>query len=182
MPLTWSNGYGQAETYAVQTRLICIDCPLLQRAHGHNGGLQKFQRPEPYGETFHGRVKLASAGSRDPATCLSGLPLAKYEVAVVRTHPTGLLAGSQRCGQGRAFMDLSKWNEYTEGERRGFTLAIGAAIQNNLMPPPKYVWMHPAARLSSDELSSIKEWAITRRKPSSSTVGSRMSVRIRPQP
>jgi hypothetical protein len=84
--------------------------------------------------------------------------------------------------RGRAFMDLSKWNEYTEGERRGFTLAIGAAIQNHLMPPPKYVWMHPAARLSSDELSSIKEWAITRRKPSSSTVGSRMSVRIRPQP
>lgn len=27
----------------------------------------------------------------------------------------------------RAFMDLSKWNDYTEGERRGFTAAIGAA-------------------------------------------------------
>src|SRR5215472_18503039 len=44
--------------------------------------------------------------------------------------------------RGRAFMDLSKWNDYTEIERRGFTAAIGAAIQNHLMPPPKYVLMH----------------------------------------
>src|SRR5579863_6211270 len=43
--------------------------------------------------------------------------------------------------KGRAFMDLTKWNDYTESERRGFTAAIGAAIQNHLMPPPKYVWM-----------------------------------------
>jgi Haem-binding domain len=84
--------------------------------------------------------------------------------------------------KGRAFMDLSRWNEYTEGERRGFTLAIAAAIQNHLMPPPKYVWMHPAAQLSSDELSSIEEWVITRSKASSNRGGSRMSVRIRPQP
>src|SRR5262245_12489017 len=35
---------------------------------------------------------------------------------------------------GRAFMDLSKWEDYTEGERRGFRLAIGAAIENHMMP------------------------------------------------
>ena len=63
---------------------------------------------------------------------------------------------------GRAFMDLSKWNDYTEGQRRGFRVAIGAAVQNRLMPPPKYVWMHRGARLSGDELELVKAWALAR--------------------
>ena len=66
--------------------------------------------------------------------------------------------------RGRAFMDLSKWNDYTESERRGFTAAIGAAIQNHLMPPPKYVWMHREARLSNDELEVVRAWALGRYK------------------
>jgi hypothetical protein len=37
--------------------------------------------------------------------------------------------------KGRAFMDLSKWNDYTEGERRGFKVAIGAATQVILCHP-----------------------------------------------
>jgi hypothetical protein len=61
--------------------------------------------------------------------------------------------------RGRAFMDLSKWNDFTESERRGFTGAINAAVQNHLMPPPKYVWMHPEAQLSSDELELVRAWA-----------------------
>ena len=61
--------------------------------------------------------------------------------------------------KGRAFMDLSKWNSYTEGQRRGFRVAIGAAIEGQLMPPAKYVWMHRKARLSNDELSVVKAWA-----------------------
>src|SRR5258707_14017573 len=34
--------------------------------------------------------------------------------------------------KGRAFMDLSKWSDYTETQRRGYTSAIGAATQNHL--------------------------------------------------
>lgn len=71
--------------------------------------------------------------------------------------------------RGRAFMDLSKWNDFTESERRGFTAAIGAAVQNHLMPPRTYVWLHPEARLSSDELELVRAWALagdkTARKP-----------------
>jgi hypothetical protein len=59
----------------------------------------------------------------------------------------------------RAFMDLSRWNEYTDGQRRGFMVAIGASIQSHRMPPAQYVWMHPGARLSSNELELIKSWA-----------------------
>ena len=61
----------------------------------------------------------------------------------------------------RAFLDMSKWNDYTEGERRGFALAIAAATQSRLMPPQRYIWMHDEARLSSDDLESIKAWALT---------------------
>jgi hypothetical protein len=61
-------------------------------------------------------------------------------------------------------MDLSKWNDYTETQRRGYTSAIGAATQNHLMPPPMYVWMHPEARLSSDDLELLKTWIIAERK------------------
>jgi hypothetical protein len=66
--------------------------------------------------------------------------------------------------RGRAFMDLSKWNDFTESERRGFTAVIGAAVQNNLMPPRKYVWLHPVARLSSDELELVRAWALAENK------------------
>jgi len=68
--------------------------------------------------------------------------------------------------RGRAFMDLSKWNAYTEGQRRGFMAAIVTSLQDHVMPPPKYVWLHPEARLSGAELNLVKAWALaTSSKP-----------------
>jgi len=61
--------------------------------------------------------------------------------------------------RGRAFMNLSKWNEYTEAEQRGFILAISSATGSHIMPPPRYAWMHSSARLSDAELDLLKEWA-----------------------
>ena len=66
--------------------------------------------------------------------------------------------------RGRTFMDLSKWSDYTETRRLGYTSAIGAATQNHLMPPPTYVRMHPEARLSSDELELVRTWVLTEHK------------------
>src|SRR5216683_1823880 len=65
--------------------------------------------------------------------------------------------------QGRKFMDLSKWDTYTSAERSGFLMAMIAATQSHIMPPPKYVWMHPRAKLSEAELRSIKSWALAER-------------------
>jgi uncharacterized membrane protein len=65
---------------------------------------------------------------------------------------------------GRAFMDLSKWNNFTESQRRGFTAAIEAAVQDHVMPPPKYVWVHREARLSSDDLELVRAWAFAEHK------------------
>src|SRR5262245_54899049 len=49
--------------------------------------------------------------------------------------------------RGREFMNFSKWSEYSEGQRRGYTMAILAATKARLMPPRKYVWMHGNAKL-----------------------------------
>jgi hypothetical protein len=56
---------------------------------------------------------------------------------------------------------------------------IGAAIQNHLMPPPKYVWMHRDARLSSDEIELVKAWALAKRKTSPDKVESQAPAQVR---
>ena len=61
-------------------------------------------------------------------------------------------------------MDLSKWSDYSETQRRGYTSAIGAATKNHLMPPPMYVRMHREARLSSDELELVRTWVLAEQK------------------
>ena len=62
----------------------------------------------------------------------------------------------------RAFMNFSKWRDYSDGERRGLRTAIGAAIESRHMPPPRYLWMHREARLSKEELALVKAWAFTK--------------------
>ena len=73
--------------------------------------------------------------------------------------------------KGRAFMDLSKWNDYSDAERQAFLVSIGAAVQSHLMPPSKYLWLHREARLSPSDLESIKAWALARVKPDAASVG-----------
>jgi hypothetical protein len=73
--------------------------------------------------------------------------------------------------RGRAFMNLSKWSEYSDDQRRGFMLAIQAATQARIMPPPKYVWMHGNTKLSDGELKVLQEWALAKIKMSSQNPG-----------
>lgn len=58
-------------------------------------------------------------------------------------------------------MNLSKWSGYTETERRGFMVVIKSATQSHVMPPSRYLWMHPEARLSAEELDCIRNWTLT---------------------
>ena len=60
--------------------------------------------------------------------------------------------------RGRAFMDFSRWDQYTAGQRRGYLTAILAATENHMMPPAKYVWVHREAKLSGQDLDVLKEW------------------------
>jgi len=62
--------------------------------------------------------------------------------------------------RGRAVMNLSKWSEYSDGQRRGFMMAILAATKARDMPPSQYVWMHGKAKLSDADLKELEKWAI----------------------
>lgn len=65
---------------------------------------------------------------------------------------------------GREMMDLSHWSEYTDEERANYASLIAGATSSRVMPPPKYLWMHRDARLSSADLEVLKEWARSRPK------------------
>jgi hypothetical protein len=62
--------------------------------------------------------------------------------------------------RGRALMNLSKWSDYSDSERRGFALAILTATTARIMPPTMFVWMHRDARLSDADLREIQKWAL----------------------
>ena len=59
----------------------------------------------------------------------------------------------------REIMDFSKWDEYSDQQKRGFLAAIATAAQSHQMPPRGYRMMHPEARLSNAEFSAIRSWA-----------------------
>jgi len=59
----------------------------------------------------------------------------------------------------REFMNLSKWDEYSDQHKRGLLSAIAYAAQKHEMPPRGYRMMHPEARLSDAEFHAIESWA-----------------------
>lgn len=59
----------------------------------------------------------------------------------------------------REFMDFSKWDEYSDQQKRGLLAAIGYAAQKHEMPPRGYRFMHPEARLSDADFKAIQSWA-----------------------
>jgi cytochrome c len=115
------------------------------------------------------------AGSRIPPTVLSIVERACQDCHSANTHwpwysklPPLSWKIHKDVAQARAFMDLSKWNEYTDSERKGYLAAIVASAQARLMPPANYVWLHREARLSDSELRSLKAWAMAERRAMSS--------------
>lgn len=66
--------------------------------------------------------------------------------------------------QARQFMDLSKWHDYTEREKRGLLVSMAIALKTHAMPPARYVWMHRESRLSDAELVALENWALAERQ------------------
>jgi hypothetical protein len=79
--------------------------------------------------------------------------------------------------RGRAFMNLSRWSAYSDGERRGLILAILTDTKRRVMPPPEFVLMHGNAKLSDTDLKELEGWAVaaTRVRPENGKGSSRQS-------
>ena len=58
----------------------------------------------------------------------------------------------------RRFLDLGNWDDYSHAEKAGFLASIDAAVTAHLMPPNRYLLMHPQARLSSMDLRALSDW------------------------
>jgi hypothetical protein len=65
---------------------------------------------------------------------------------------------------GRGHMNLSRWNEYSAEEKRGILSAMGAAVKNGVMPLPRYLHLHPEAKLSEAEIERIYQWTKSERR------------------
>jgi hypothetical protein len=59
----------------------------------------------------------------------------------------------------RRSMDFSKWDEYSDQQKRGFLAALVESARRREMPPRGYRLMHPEARLSEADLKAIQDWA-----------------------
>jgi Haem-binding domain len=70
----------------------------------------------------------------------------------------------------RSHMNLSRWQEYSDADRSRLLSEIGSAVRNRKMPLPRYLLLHPEARLSQREREQIYQWTRAERS------------RLRPQP
>lgn len=59
---------------------------------------------------------------------------------------------------GRNHMNLSHWDAYTEDRRVELLTKIGVELRNHRMPLPKYLKLHPQARLSNDDMEQLHTW------------------------
>ena len=66
--------------------------------------------------------------------------------------------------QGRSHMNLSQWETYSIEQRRDILGELVPIVRNRRMPLPKYLLLHPGAKLSDSEIEQITRWARSERK------------------
>ena len=64
----------------------------------------------------------------------------------------------------RSHMDLSRWSSYDSDHRQELLSEIGSLVRNHNMPLPRYLLLHPEARLSDSEVDHLYQWARSERK------------------
>jgi hypothetical protein len=60
---------------------------------------------------------------------------------------------------GRSHMNLSHWDEYTLDKQQEILTELSAVVRRRQMPLPRYVRLHPNAKLSDSEIDQIYQWA-----------------------
>jgi hypothetical protein len=61
--------------------------------------------------------------------------------------------------EGREYLNFSEWAGYTPSVRLKKLALLSGVVQNGEMPPWFYTPLHPAALLSSDDVSELAAWA-----------------------
>ena len=65
---------------------------------------------------------------------------------------------------GRSHLNLSHWDAYSVDRKVELLTKMGVEVRNRRMPLPKYLQLHPQARLSNDDLARINSWVQSERR------------------
>lgn len=65
---------------------------------------------------------------------------------------------------GRSHMNLSHWNGYNPEEQQEILSKMSVLVKNRAMPLPRYLLLHPEAKLSDAEIAYLYQWARSERK------------------
>lgn len=66
--------------------------------------------------------------------------------------------------QARIHMNLSQWNTYSPDDKRQILTEMAAVVRNLQMPPARYLYMHPGARLTRNDIAALYAWAKSERR------------------
>ena len=64
----------------------------------------------------------------------------------------------------RSHMDFSRWNQYAPDDKKEILGSIAANVRNHKMPPGRYLFMHPDARLSDRDAARVYGWTRSERR------------------
>jgi cytochrome c len=65
---------------------------------------------------------------------------------------------------GRGHMNLSRWNGYPPERQQEILSEMSNLVRNRVMPLPRYLLLHPEARLSDAEVDYLYQWAKSERR------------------
>jgi hypothetical protein len=66
--------------------------------------------------------------------------------------------------RGRSHMNLSRWNGYNPEEQQEILSKMSVLVRNREMPLPRYLLLHPEAKLSDADVAYLYQWARSERK------------------
>ena len=66
--------------------------------------------------------------------------------------------------RGRSHMNLSRWNGYNPEEQQEILSKMSVLVRNREMPLPRYLRLHPEAKLSETEVAYLYQWTRSQRK------------------
>ena len=66
--------------------------------------------------------------------------------------------------RGRSHMNLSHWNGYNAEQQQEILSKMSVLVRNRAMPLPRYLLLHPEAKLSDAEIGYLYQWARSERK------------------
>ena len=64
----------------------------------------------------------------------------------------------------RRHMNLSHWDDYDIDKKQGLLSEIAVMVRNRKMPLPRYLVLHPEAKLSDADINQIYQWTRNERR------------------